>query len=85
MNRNQIANVVVLIAIVVMLVIAWYITPGGFWGGVLGIPFTILIIKSMEKYQDERFTQNLNAKWFRIPPYRVALDRGTVGSEFTNT
>jgi hypothetical protein len=60
LNRNQIANVVVLIAIVVMLVIAWYITPGGFWGGVLGIPFTILIIKAMEKYQDERFTQILN-------------------------
>jgi len=38
MNRNQIANVVVLIAIVVMLVVAWYIMPGGFWGGVLSIP-----------------------------------------------
>ncbi|MHA1137735.1 MAG: hypothetical protein ACTSSE_14740 [Candidatus Thorarchaeota archaeon] len=60
MNRNQIANVVVLIAIVVMLVVAWYIMPGGFWGGVLSIPFTIMIVKAMEKYRDERFTQILN-------------------------
>ncbi len=60
MNRNQIANVVALIAIVVMLVVAWYIMPGGFWGGVLGIPFTIMIVKATEKYRDERFTQILN-------------------------
>jgi len=64
MNRNQIANVVVLIAVVVMLVIAWYIAPGGFWGGALGgalgIPLTIMIVKAMEKYRDERFTQILN-------------------------
>ncbi len=60
LNRNQIGNVVVLIAIVVMLVIAWYFMPGGFWGGVLGISLTILIIKPIEKYRDERFTQILN-------------------------
>lgn len=61
MNRNQIANVVVLIATAVLLVAAWYIMPpGGFWGGVLGIPFTLMIVKAMEKYRDERFTHILN-------------------------
>jgi len=64
MNRNQIANVVALIACVVMLVVVSYIMPtglwSGFWGGALGIPLTIMIVKAMEKYQDERFTQILN-------------------------
>lgn len=62
LNRNQkIANVVVLIATAVMLVVAWYIMPGGgFWGGVVSIPFTLMIVKAMEKYRDERFTQILN-------------------------
>ena len=64
MNRNQIANVVVLIATGAILVAAWYISPsgfwGGFWGGALGIPLTIMIVKAMEKYRDERFTQILN-------------------------
>ena len=60
MNRNQIASAVVLIAIAVMLVVAWYIMPGGFWGGVVGIPVTLMIVKAMEKYRDERFAQILN-------------------------
>jgi len=60
MNRNQIANVVGLIVIVVMLVVAWYFVPGGFWGGVLSIPFTLMLVKAMEKYRDERFTHILN-------------------------
>lgn len=61
LNRiRKIANVVILIATVVMLVVAWYIIPGGFWGGVVSIPFTVMIVKAMEKYRDERFTQILN-------------------------
>jgi len=64
MNRNQIANVVVLIATVVMFVVVACIMPtglwAGFWGGALGIPLTIMIVKAMEKYHDERFTQILN-------------------------
>ena len=61
MNRNQkIANAVGLITIVVMLVAAWYVMPSGFWGGVLSFPFTLMFVKAMEKYRDERFTQILN-------------------------
>ena len=60
MNRNQIANTVGLIATVVLFVVAWYIIPGAFWGGVVSIPFTLMIVKTMEKYRDELFTQILN-------------------------
>ena len=60
MNRNKISNILLFIVTVVMLIIAWYVMPGGFWGGVLAIPFTIMFAKAMEKYQDERFTQILN-------------------------
>ena len=61
LNRNQkIANIVILIATVVLLIVAWYVMPSGFWGGVLSIPFTLLMAKAMEKYRDERFTQILN-------------------------
>ncbi|TFG28035.1 hypothetical protein EU528_11830 [Candidatus Thorarchaeota archaeon] len=62
MNRNQkIANVVILILTVVILIVAWYVMPsGGFWGGVISIPFTLMMVKAMEKYRDERFTHILN-------------------------
>ena len=65
LNRNQIiANAVALIVAAVILVAAWFIAPSGFWGGAIGasfgVVFTILIVKVMEKYQDERFTHILN-------------------------
>ena len=62
LNRNQIANVVALIVAVVILVAAWFISPSGLWGFsvLLAVIFTLLIVKAMEKYQDERFTHILN-------------------------
>ena len=64
MNRSQIANVVALIVAAVIIVAAWFISPSGIWSGANSVPlaviFTILIVKAMEKHQDERFTYILN-------------------------
>ena len=64
LNRNQIANVVALIVAAIIVVAAWIISPSGILSGVfsgsLAVIFTLLIVKAMEKYQDERFTQILN-------------------------
>ncbi|MHA1480506.1 MAG: hypothetical protein ACTSQZ_03680 [Candidatus Thorarchaeota archaeon] len=64
MNRNQIANVVALIVAAIILAAAWIISPSGILSGIfsasLAVIFTLLIVKAIEKYQDERFTQILN-------------------------
>jgi len=64
LNRNQIANVVALIVAAIILAAAWIISPSGILSGIfsasLAVIFTLLIVKAIEKYQDERFTQILN-------------------------
>jgi hypothetical protein len=64
LNRSQIANVVALLVAGIILVAAWFISPSDLWGGAISVPiaviFTLLIVKVMEKYQDERFTHILN-------------------------